>query len=120
MEMAILCAWCGELILPDSPITLYSPIDQLKTPLKPGSKAFVVENGTANYVPFTGFIPEGHHLVYVGCLRWNCSISGADRAGFWIPPGMILRTPSPLELALNSNEPVIIEDLGDIRKALNL
>lgn len=68
-SMAIRCAWCGKIILPNNPITLYSPQDPDKTPLLEGARAYLCENGTINYEPYYGKIPENYKLVYVGCLR---------------------------------------------------
>ena len=74
VKMAIRCAWCGEPILPGEPITLYSlsPIVLDKT--RP--------DYTVKYL-------DGDRLCYVGCMRWNCADSGADRAGSWVAPGEV-------------------------------
>jgi hypothetical protein len=72
-RMAILCAWCGKPIFIGDPVTLYIPKDSGYR-LREGSKIYC-ENP----------------LQLVGCLRWECAESGADRAGFWYPPGEVYR-----------------------------
>ena len=93
----IRCAWCNEIILPNDPITLYG-----------------AENDG-------GFVPkkwvqiynnDGKSTTYVGCLRWDCAETGADRAGFWRMPGKVERHPTPIEECLNSGEMVIVENLS--------
>ena len=44
--------------------------------------------------------------------------SGADRSGFWVPPGEVFRVMSPLEQCLQSNDIVICSDVSDIREAI--
>lgn len=81
IRMAIPCAWCGLPITLGDPITLYKPKE--------------------GYTPPTGVVT--HEEALVGCLRWECAYSGADRAGFWVPDeknekGRVMRVPSPLEI----------------------
>ena len=101
-ESAIKCAWCGETILPGEPITLYSP----------AKKDFEIPDHAVIYkrVP----------LQLVGCLKWKCCETGADRMGFWVMPGRVYRVMSPIEMLIaHGNEgAVIIGDLGDVSKAI--
>jgi len=97
-EMSIKCAWCGKSILPGDPITLYSPRDESK-------------------VPEHAVIYKKDPLQLVGCLRWGCADTGADRAGFWVPPGEVQRVMSPLERAMATNNVVIVNDVTDINEA---
>lgn len=98
--MTIRCAWCGSTIFIGDPVTLYSPADDSQE-----MPDYAVKYGND---------------AYVGCLRWNCAESGADRSGFWYPPGKVHRTLSPLEQCLQSGEMVIVSDLGDMRQAIPL
>ncbi len=96
--MTIQCAWCGEPIFIGDPVTLYLPrYEDMEVP------------GHA--------VPYGKG-AFVGCLRWECAESGTDRVGFWYPPGIVYRVLSPIEQCLQSDEMVIIGDLGDIRQAI--
>lgn len=101
-KMAIRCAWCGEVIFIGDPVTLYSPRD------------------AECQMPEYAVLYNKDHNSYVGCLRWNCAETGADRAGFWYPPGRVVRTPSPLEVAMQSGEAVCVGDLGDLEEAMRL
>ncbi|MBI1833507.1 MAG: hypothetical protein HYR90_01650 [Candidatus Andersenbacteria bacterium] len=102
-KAAIKCAWCGNTILPGDAITLYIPTKE----------------------DFQ--IPE-HAVVYkrepqvqlVGCLGWDCAMSGADRAGFWVMPGKVQRVMSPMEkLMANGGLEVVVEnDLTDPAQAI--
>lgn len=92
-KMIIFCAWCGSPIFIGDPITLYSPKDDFKIP----SHAKIYEGDGV--------------LKLVGCFGWDCAVTGADRAGFWIPPGKVKRVPSPIEIAMATREIVIIQDL---------
>src|SRR3989338_2816948 len=86
-KMAIRCAWCAKPIFVVDPITLYTPQSQ-----KDFGRAFAAQQE----LPFVfdsdlGFNIPAHAVVYqlkplqlVGCLRWECADSGADRAGFWV------------------------------------
>ena len=67
--------------------------------------------------------PEKCGDAYVGCLRIDCALSGADRCDFWSPPGNVYRTLSPIEMILadegtNDQGVVIINDLQDSREAI--
>jgi hypothetical protein len=100
-KMAILCAWCGRPIGIGEPITLYSPrIDK-----------FVIPDHATVY--------SKEPLQLVGCLRMGCAETGADRAGFWMPPGEVMRVLSPFEEVMGQVErgkpssPIIVEDLAD-------
>jgi len=91
-KMTILCAWCKEPIFIGEPVTLYTPRD--------GS------------VPNHAKIHDENLLQLVGCLRWNCAESGADRAGFWMPgedgEGKVERVPTPLEIVFGQEIPPMI------------
>lgn len=82
-EMTIQCAWCDNLIAVGDPITLYVPKQGFEVP-----KHAVRYNG------------DGHDSL-VGCLGWNRAESGADLCGYWMPPGVVKRVPSPIELCLH-------------------
>lgn len=104
-KMAIRCAWCGEPIHIGNPVTLYTP----------EKKDFVM--------PDHAVVHQKDPLQLVGCLRWDCAETGADRAGFWIPgndgKGTVHRVPSPLELAFASGQGVVVGDLGNMQEAGN-
>ena len=63
-KMSIQCAWCGEPILIDDPITLYTPRDTTD-------------------VAAHAVVYQKDPLQLVGCMAWECASTGADRAGFW-------------------------------------
>lgn len=92
-KMVIRCAWCGQPIFVGDPVTLYTP-------------------GQNFVLPEYAQIYRRDPLQIVGCLRWNCAATGADRAGFWVPPGQVKRVQSPLERAIAADGIVIIEDLA--------
>ena len=93
-KMAIKCAWCGEVIFIGDPITLYSSVKD-------------------NFgIPEHAVVYNKYPLQLVGCLRWDCAETGADRAGFWIPPGKVARVESPFEKCLRTGGIVIVEDLS--------
>lgn len=98
-DATIACAWCGEHILPDEGITLYASVDPKYSPHE-GSVVYKKDDVSGK-------------VYYVGCLRWNCADSGADRTGFWILPGKVQRCLSPLEECLRGEKVVIIDDLSD-------
>jgi len=77
-KMAIRCAWCGEPIFIGDPVTLYSPADNKYK------------------IPDYAILYKKEHNSYVGCLCWECAESGADRGGFWLPPGKVKRVLSPI------------------------
>ncbi len=81
--MAVQCAWCPNLVFIGDPITLYSPRDYSRIPAE-RAIVFSIEP-----------------LRYVGCLGWNCALTGADKAGFWLPDenghGYVKRVPTAFE-----------------------
>lgn len=103
-KAAIRCAWCGEIITPGSPITLYSPKEE----------DFKIGEGVVVY--------NKDPLVLVGCLGWNCA-DAMDRSAFWVMPGRVERVMSPLEMIMSqmsqgNMEPVFVHDLGDMSQAI--
>ena len=81
-KMAIRCAWCGHTIFIGDPVTLYSPRDE-------------------NFdVPEHAMVYCKDPLQLVGCLRWNCADSSADRMGFWLPPGVVHRVQSAYAICM--------------------
>lgn len=89
-DMVALCPWCEKPILIGSPITLYSPmIDDFE-------------------VPEDSVVYKEDPLTLVGCGRTSCADTGADYAGFWIPPGKVKRKQSLIEQSLAD-----IENGGD-------
>lgn len=98
VKMSIQCAWCGGLIYPGDPITLYRASPSVLDETRPDYAVAYL---------------DGEQLCYVGCLGLLCAESGADRAGFWVAPGKVKRVASPLELAVASREMVIVSDLSD-------
>jgi len=104
--MSIRCAWCGEPIFIGDPITLYTPTE-------------------SNFkIPDHAVVHKQDPLQLVGCLGWDCALSGIDRAGFWVPrddgKGCVRQVPSPLEIILNAKTTqnvVIIDDLTSMGKA---
>ncbi len=76
-KMVIKCAWCGGVIFIGDPITLYSPV----------KKDFEI--------PEHAVIYKEKPLQLIGCLRWDCAETGADRMGFWLPPGKVERVRDP-------------------------
>ncbi len=98
-KMAIRCAWCGKPIFIGDPITLYSPMDKDRK------------------MPDYAVVHNKEHNSYVGCFRWDCAQTGADRAGLWYPPGKVHRVPTAFEMLLSNAEEgkagaVIIDDLS--------
>jgi hypothetical protein len=105
-KMAIHCAWCGNPIFIADAVTLYTPNDK-------------------NFrIPDQAVVHSRDPLQLVGCLGWNCAMSGADRAGFWVPgdngKGKVHRVPSPLEIALGTGKEVIVSDVTDMAEAHRL
>jgi hypothetical protein len=97
--MSIKCAWCENSIHIGDPVTLYIPEPTYVAP------EYAVR-----------FHEDPRCLV--GCLGWNCASTGADRQGFWMPPGRVKRIPSPIEMLMSSGDEgkvVIVEDLSDPR-----
>ena len=69
-----------------------------------------------------GFAVPGHAvrcsenpLRLVGCLGWDCAETGADRAGFWMPPGEVRRVPTVFMQLMGATDPgaIVISDLQD-------
>jgi hypothetical protein len=103
-KMAVRCAWCGKPIFIGDPITLYTPRGDFK-------------------VPEYAVAYKQDPLQLVGCLRWECADTRADRAGFWLPGndgrGQVERVPTAYAAILGSggNYAVIIGDAHDIAEA---
>jgi hypothetical protein len=98
-KMAIRCAWCGGVIFIGDPITLYTPSDE-------------------NFkIPEYAVVHKENPLQLVGCLGRNCAETGADRAGFWYPPGSVKCVASPLEMAMQSGKAVAVGNLSDPEEA---
>ncbi len=101
--MTIRCAWCGSVIFIGSPVTLYSPKENLA-------------------VPDHAVVYSENPLRLVGCLGWDCADTGADRAGFWMPGddglGQVHRVPTAFELMVgdSSISSVMVSDLSDVRQ----
>ncbi len=89
----------AKLFLSVTPATLYSPRDKERK------------------MPDYAVLHDKERNSYVGCLRWNCAETGADRAGFWYPPGKVMRVPSPIEMALQSGSAVCVGDLSNSKEA---
>jgi hypothetical protein len=81
-KMVVKCPWCGRPIFIGDMVTLYSPT----------KKEYQVPVGTVVFCE--------DPLTLVGCQRSDCAESGADYAGQWIPPGVVRRQPSGIEMAL--------------------
>jgi len=90
-KMAIRCTWCAKPIFIGDPVTLYISPDK-----QPAHATRLCDDPTK---------PEFNS--FVGCLRWGCASSGADRQGFWFPgedgKGRVERVSSPIELAIQSH-----------------
>ncbi len=96
-KMSIRCAWCENSIHIGHPVTLYIP-----------DESYQVPEGAVRY--------DEDEQCLVGCLGWNCAVSGADRQGFWMPPGKVLRVPSPIEMLMANGmkgKGVIVGNLSD-------
>lgn len=99
-KMCIICGWCRLPILIDHPITLYTPRDP-NWQLPEGARWY----------------DESKRIV-VGCLRWSCADTGADRSGFWVLPGKVQRVVSPFEECMMTHNMVITSDLSDKKEAI--
>jgi hypothetical protein len=101
--MAISCAWCGHPIFIGNPVTLNVARDP---------KFAVIEHAV---------VYSEHPFRLVGCLRWDCAETGADRAGFWLPGddgiGIVHRVMSPLEQAMTTGNGVVVQDLSSLKEA---
>ncbi len=96
-KMSIRCAWCENSIHIGDPVTLY------------------ISRGS-NKVPEHAVRYDRDERCYVGCLGWGCAETGADRQGFWMPPGKVARIPSPMEMLMSSGsngKAVIVGDLSN-------
>lgn len=97
-KMTIKCAWCGGVIFIGDPITLYTTIDK-------------------NYALEHAVLYKEDPLQFVGCLRWGCADGGADRAGYWFPPGEVYRVPTAYEMCIQDMQTggdgvIIVNDLS--------
>ncbi len=106
-KQAIKCAWCGEPIYLGDPVTLYSP------------------NNSNFVVPAHAMVYQQKPLQLVGCMGWDCALSGMDRAGFYVAPGKIQRVQTGMEqmllrIAGGNNEPLVISDISDPRQAVSI
>lgn len=96
-KMTIVCAWCGKPIFIGDPITLYSPDKKEEFKLKEHAVVYNEEK-----------------MQVVGCLRWNCADTGGDRAGFWMPPGIVQRVPTAFEMLISTGATAMIcHDVSD-------
>lgn len=93
-KMAIRCSRCGKAIFVGDPIALL--LDD---------KALLGHVITAR--PGTRY--------RVSCLRIGCADSAADRAGFWMPPGVVESVASPYEMIIGDSSEcvVLIRDSAD-------
>ena len=103
-KAAIKCAWCGKSIVPGSPITLYLPKEGASVP--------------GHAVPYKEMSTKDGRHAYVGCLRWECADTGADRAGFWVMPGKVRRVLSVFEQVMLTNDVIIVGDVSDPAEAV--
>jgi len=99
-KMSIRCAWCGRAIKIGDPVTLYTPA------------------GKNFKIPEHAVVYREDPLQLVGCLRWECAEMGADRCGFWIPPGKVHRVMSLLEQVLSTGDVAICNDITDPSQAI--
>lgn len=96
-KMSIKCAWCENSIHIGDPVTLYIPQESFKIP-----------EHAVRY--------DKDERCLVGCLGWDCAQTGADRQGFWMPPGKVTRVPSLIEMLMsseNQGKAVIIRNLSN-------
>jgi len=101
-KMSIRCVWCGRTILIGSPITLLTPLESFNVP------DYAVKYG------------EGKISAYVGCLGWDCADTGADLAGYWMPPGVVTRVQSPSEIVLQTGKLVMVGDTRNYPASMSL
>lgn len=101
-KMSIRCAWCGESIVIGEPITLDFPHKEFKVP------DYAVKYG------------EGEEQALVGCLRWDCAETLAVTCGHWMPPGVVMRVSSPLEVALRTGKAVTVDDVRNYPASISL
>ena len=107
--MSIRCAWCGKAITIGDPITLASP-----------------HPAQTDAMPDYAVRYDKDQSCFIGCLRWKCADSGAFRSGFWMPPGIVMRVMSPIEMAFanlscdTATAAVVVGDVTDIREAVRV
>jgi hypothetical protein len=101
-KMGIRCAWCGEPITIGEPVTLDFPHKEFRVP------DYAVKYG------------EGEEQALVGCLRWDCADTLTMMCGQWMPPGVVKRVPSPLEIALQTGKAVMVSDVGNYPASISL
>jgi hypothetical protein len=101
-KMSIRCAWCGESIVIGEHITLDFPHKEFRVP------DYAVKYG------------EGEEQALVGCLRWACADTLAMMCGHWMPPGVVKRVPSPLDIALQTGKAVIVDDVRNYPASISL
>ncbi|MFN3188569.1 MAG: hypothetical protein ACK42D_03465 [Candidatus Paceibacteria bacterium] len=96
-DMSIICAWCENHIHVGDPVTLYIPQESYKVP-----------EHAVRY--------DADERCLIGCLGWDCADTGADRQGFWLPPGKVVLAVSPFEMIMagkSHGQPVVYGDLSD-------
>lgn len=81
-EMSIRCAWCGGNITIGDPVILGVPDQGFKVP------------------EYAVYHHEAGQSALVGCIKGECSDSIMLVSGIWMPPGIVLRVPSPLQLCI--------------------
>lgn len=90
-KMSIRCAWCGE------PIHIGDPVTTLCV--------------AQDYIP-PEYAVRYEDNSFVGCLSWGCG-EAIFRSGFWMPPGVVHRVMSPIEMVISSGSAVFVQDLSD-------
>lgn len=99
--MACKCAWCGHAVFIGDAVTLY------------GSR------GPDFVVPEHAVVYGQSPIQLVGCLRWDCADTGADRAGFRLPDdqgnGHVVRTQSlyAVSAAAGPDTAVLVNNLSN-------
>jgi len=94
-ENAVACGLCGDMMLPGSKLWLYTPEDK-----KDFNKPAVLSVG------------EGEDRSLVACLGWECCPTAGLVCGELGEARKITLFESPMQKAIRSNVPVIIEDIG--------
>ena len=87
-KMIIPCAWCGNSIAPEDPVTICVPKNPDYTP-PVGARVFTSELPHNDWHALKN---EGREkdLPLIGCFRQTCMESSEyDRVGFWAPPGIV-------------------------------
>ena len=127
-KMTIRCAWCGGLIFIGDPITLCTPHSEeafLRSAEGQREFEFVFDGELGFKIPAYAVVYRRKPLQLVGCLRWECAESGADRAGYWVPgpdgAGMVYRVQTAYEEILSGaagkTTSVVVGDLHDPNEA---